>query len=110
MPKLKTLKPQLKTLAPLVRKPLGDRYSAPDYKRWYWTAKWQRLREKVRIRDNFMCRMCGRVLGARGEAHVDHIQPHKGDEALFWAEDNLQTLCAHCHNALKQRAEKSGET
>ena len=29
---------------------------------------------------------------------VDHIIPHKGDEALFWDEDNLQSLCTPCHN------------
>lgn len=41
---------------------------------------------------------------------VDHIQPHKGDEFLFWSWENHQALCATCHNADKQRLEKSGVT
>lgn len=28
---------------------------------------------------------------------VDHIQPHGGDQAAFWAPDNLQSLCVRCH-------------
>jgi 5-methylcytosine-specific restriction endonuclease McrA len=29
---------------------------------------------------------------------VDHIQPHKGDETLFWDENNWQPLCRQCHD------------
>lgn len=29
---------------------------------------------------------------------VDHITPHRGDPALFWAQSNWQPLCARCHN------------
>ena len=30
---------------------------------------------------------------------VDHIEPHKGDMELFWDfENNVQSLCAACHN------------
>ncbi|WP_231555339.1 HNH endonuclease [Paracoccus sanguinis] len=36
---------------------------------------------------------------------VDHITPHRGDEALFWNWSNWQALCAPCHNRHKQRAE-----
>jgi 5-methylcytosine-specific restriction protein A len=28
----------------------------------------------------------------------DHIVPHKGDERLFWAEENWQSLCFHHHS------------
>ena len=28
---------------------------------------------------------------------VDHIIPHKGDRALFWAVENHQPLCVKCH-------------
>jgi len=28
---------------------------------------------------------------------VDHVVPHRGDQALFWAEEeNWQSLCASC--------------
>lgn len=41
------------------------------------------------------CRDEGRVTAA---AHVDHVIPHRGDDALFWDEDNWQSLCAACHS------------
>ena len=32
----------------------------------------------------------------------------KGDQTLFFDEDNWQALCFHCHNSRKQRAERTG--
>ncbi len=29
---------------------------------------------------------------------VDHIIPHRGDQKLFWDENNWQGLCEHHHN------------
>jgi len=29
---------------------------------------------------------------------VDHIEPHKGDEELFYDINNLQSLCKSCHD------------
>lgn len=29
---------------------------------------------------------------------VDHIEPHKNDEALFWDPGNWQPLCKSCHS------------
>lgn len=28
----------------------------------------------------------------------DHIQPHRGDDALMWCWDNLQAMCKPCHD------------
>ncbi|WP_327198035.1 HNH endonuclease [Sporanaerobacter acetigenes] len=28
---------------------------------------------------------------------VDHIEPHKGNEDLFYDINNLQSLCKSCH-------------
>ena len=39
---------------------------------------------------------------------VDHVTPHKGDEALFFDEDNWSPLCKPCHDGAKQEFEKSG--
>jgi 5-methylcytosine-specific restriction protein A len=39
---------------------------------------------------------------------VDHILPHRGDEALFWAESNLQTVSKTYHDKEKQSIEKRG--
>lgn len=52
-----------------------------------------------------MCSVLGHVTAA---TVVDHKIPHKGDESLFFDDDNLQSLCKTCHDSAKQRLEKSG--
>ena len=39
---------------------------------------------------------------------VDHIEPHRGDDSLFWNTNNWQTLCRLCHDVDKQRHEQRG--
>jgi 5-methylcytosine-specific restriction endonuclease McrA len=39
---------------------------------------------------------------------VDHIVPHRGNEALFWSIDNWQPLCQPCHDGAKQELEQTG--
>ena len=41
------------------------------------------------------CEAQGRLTPA---TEVDHITPHKGDQALFWDESNWQPLCRPCHS------------
>lgn len=76
----------------------------------YSTARWQRLRLRIIARDGAVCRMCG-CLTTTGRAdprsaEVDHRTPHKGNDALFWDESNLQTLCKACHGSVKARLER----
>ncbi len=53
-----------------------------------------------------MCQWHGHVTAA---TVVDHIVPHRGDNALFWdSANNWQSLCGPCHDRHKQRLEKSG--
>jgi 5-methylcytosine-specific restriction endonuclease McrA len=52
-----------------------------------------------------MCQAEGRLEPA---AVVDHVEPHKGDEALMWDQGNWQSLCSRHHDSDKQRLEKSG--
>lgn len=62
------------------------------------------------IRDDWTCRMegCGLNLAHRqSDLHCDHIVPHRGDPQKFFDPDNLQTLCASCHNSIKQKMEKN---
>lgn len=74
------------------------------WRKWYKTARWQRLRWQVLTEAGFECAMCGRVEGAKGRMVCDHVRPHRGDEALFWA-GPFQALCKCCHDGDKQRAE-----
>jgi hypothetical protein len=52
-----------------------------------------------------MCEASGKTTLAEC---VDHITPHKRDKVLFWDSANWQSLCAHCHNSRKKRAERLG--
>lgn len=74
---------------------------------WYKTARWQRLRWSVLVRDLFSCRMCGVLEADTAQLVADHRLPHRGDQALFWSIGNLWTLCKPCHDGAKQRAERS---
>lgn len=72
-----------------------------------YNGKWQKARASF-LRAHPLCGFClnvGRLIPA---SVVDHIEPHRGDLALFWDRDNWQSLCKQCHDSHKQRAEKSG--
>lgn len=75
--------------------------------KWYKTARWERLRQATFLHDLYTCRKCGQVEGNTAELICDHIQPHRGDQRLFWDPNNLQTLCIPCHNAGKQKEEQA---
>lgn len=85
----------------------ADRTMRAPWHHWYKTAAWRRLRWKVLRRDLFLCQMCGVLAAAKGEAVADHKTPHRGDEALFWDENNLQCLCKTCHDSTKQRIDRA---
>jgi hypothetical protein len=70
-------------------------------------AKWRRLR-LVFLSEHPWCAMHERRGTKVPATVVDHIVPHDGDLGLFWDQKNWQGLCKHCHDAHKQRLEKSG--
>ena len=74
------------------------------YRRWYKTARWQRLRA-AQLQAEPLCAMClPRITAA---TVCDHTDPHRGDEIKFW-NGPFQSLCAPHHNGDKQRIEKGG--
>ena len=77
---------------------------AKAYRKLYQSKLWKRLRHDTLVNEPF-CQMkaCGKIANV-----VDHIKPHKGDIDLFYATDNLQSLCKPCHDQHKQRFEKRG--
>lgn len=81
--------------------------SAAPWAGWYKTARWQRLRQQVFLRDLYQCRRCPRIEANTSLLVCDHIRPHRGDERKFWDPGNLQTLCKPCHDGAKQREEQS---
>ena len=65
---------------------------------------WRQARADYLMR-NPTCRKC-----AAPATVVDHIQPHKGNMALFWNPANWQPLCVSCHSRIKQSEDRRGQT
>jgi 5-methylcytosine-specific restriction protein A len=83
----------------------------PHWKAWYKTARWQRLRQQVLIRDNYTCQRTGQLCTGKHPAPnspvVNHTRAHRGNEALFWDIDNLETITKAEHDAAVQREEQA---
>lgn len=71
--------------------------------RWYKTARWARRRAE-QLEHNPLCAYCKQEGRTRIATVADHVEPHRGDEVLFF-EGKLQSLCASCHSAVKQQEE-----
>lgn len=109
-PKLATLKPTV-ALADLsiagsvqARTDASWRGSTKSSSERGYGWKWQQAR-KLYLQEHPLCVMCeaaGRVTAANV---VDHKEPHRGDEKLFWSRSNWQSLCSSCHSGAKQREE-----
>src|SRR5262245_10050482 len=62
-----------------------------------YTWQWEKARAAY-LAAYPLCAQCqseGRLVAA---TVVDHKVPHKGNYALFWMENNLQSLCKLCHD------------
>lgn len=65
---------------------------------WYHTPRWKALRKRF-LAEHPLC-ACGCLKPADT---VDHIRPHRMDEALFFDWNNLQAMTAACHSAKTAR-------
>lgn len=94
--------------APLDRRDRDRQRDAQPWRRWYKTARWQKLRWRVLVRDLFTCQWpgCGKIEADTSKLHADHKVRHEGDEARFFDENGIETLCEHCHNSRKQALER----
>lgn len=72
-----------------------------------YDAEWRRLRAQ-HLRDNPWCVMCASFGKVERATEVDHIIPHKGDEALRLDPDNLQSMCKWHHS--QKTAKENGRT
>lgn len=67
-----------------------------------YDRRWRKARARY-LQEHPLCEECdhaGRVVPA---TVVDHIVPHRGDQKLFWDENNWQGLCKRCHDKKTQR-------
>lgn len=55
------------------------------------------LRQKIMIRDNYTCQICGKYMPDGVGLHIDHLIPvSKGGKSV---ESNLQVLCSKCNGS-----------
>lgn len=67
-----------------------------------YDARWRRF-QKIYLAQHPLCVACAQSGRTEASYAVDHIQPHRGDQELFWDYANLQALCRSCHNAKSAR-------
>ncbi|KAA0689841.1 HNH endonuclease [Neorhizobium sp. P12A] len=74
---------------------------AAQYRRLYNGKRWKALRAWQLAREP-LCRFCLITEEVTEATVVDHIRKHNGQLDLFYAVDNLQSLCKHHHDSAKQ--------
>ena len=74
--------------------------------RLYRSGQWQALRRQ-QLTLQPLCAECLKAGRYTLAYEVDHITPHRNDEALFYDHTNLQSLCHSCH-AIKTAREDGG--
>jgi 5-methylcytosine-specific restriction protein A len=79
-----------------------------SWKAWYKTARWQKLRLEVFLRDyyTFASVAAAKSRAIRRSSSATTRSRIVANERLFWDEGNLQTMRKPCHDGAKQRAEQ----
>jgi 5-methylcytosine-specific restriction endonuclease McrA len=80
-----------------------DRARGTAHERGY-NNLWSRASRSF-LDANVLCPACAAAGITCTSAVTDHIQPHRGDRALFWNRNNWQACCRWHHNVVKQRLE-----
>lgn len=88
-----------------------QRDATQPWRAWYKTARWQKLKLSVHVRDMYVCQRTGVIcLGkypAPNSPVANHKQPHRGDPELFWDPDNIETIAKSVHDSDVQREEQA---
>lgn len=75
--------------------------SRPSRDKQYYSRQWQRV-SKLYRQQHPLCEECERQGRITPAELVDHIVP-VADGGDMWSWDNLQSLCAACHNKKHSR-------
>lgn len=119
MGKFKALQPRLASMVSRMGRMVPSdevernrsRDAEKPWRSWYKTARWQKLRAQVLVRDAYTCQRTGALLSGRHPAPdspvVNHRIPHRGDPSLFWDEANLETVAKAVHDREIQQEERA---
>jgi 5-methylcytosine-specific restriction enzyme A len=80
-----------------------NKFNRP-FKKLY-NSRWRKRRKQF-LQEHPLCESCKKRDVINAATVVDHVIPHKGDERLFWDENNWQALCKSCHD--KKTAKEDG--
>ena len=104
---MKTVRPRVATLrtglASVVSSNSWIPTGANAHDRGYNYA-WKKARERY-LKAHPLCVRCEAAGHIEPATVVDHRIPHRGDQRLFWDENNWQSMCAPHHSGDKQREE-----
>ena len=87
------------------RKAETDLYRPTATERGYG-SRWSKARATYLLSHPHCAMITDGIRCTRSANVVDHIKPHRGDNALFWDKTNWQSLCGPCHNRRKQSLER----
>lgn len=118
MPRLRALKANVAALPPRIGYLPGDekardrqRNAAQPWRAWYKTPRWEKLRQAVFLRDHYICQRSGELCVGKAPAAnspvANHKTPHRGNPALFWDINNLETVSKRVHDKDIQREEQA---
>lgn len=64
-----------------------------------YNARWRKER-RLYLQSHWYCAECLKQDPPRytRATVVDHVVPHRGDQKLFWDQNNWQPLCKPCHD------------
>lgn len=72
------------------------------YRAWYQTEQWRAIRAQQLLKEPW-CIECWKIGVMKAATDVDHRDPHRGDEAKFFA-GPFDSLC-HSHHSQKTQRE-----
>ena len=72
-----------------------------------YNSRWDKAR-RTYLGKHPHCAMCAKLGQTVAATVVDHVIPHRGDQALFWNTANWQPLCKLHHDASKRSDEMRG--
>jgi 5-methylcytosine-specific restriction protein A len=67
----------------------------------YNTTRWRKLRTKI-LKEQTHCSKCG-LSNSETKLEVHHVIPPRGNEELFFDENNLVAVCPLCHKIITGR-------
>lgn len=73
---------------------------------FYKTCRWNKKREVILKRDNYLCRECSRYNKTTAADTVHHIYPMQEYPELKMVNDNLVSLCNKCHEGMHDRTSR----